>query len=106
METIARPCPEVKPARKPRTVRPAHGSARLTLTVNGQSYAVRILAVQPGSGAVRLIRLRKDATTFYHVARLADGSLECDCPSFEFDHRQCDNGPCKHAAAAAAVGLI
>ena len=93
--------------RKPRNVKPSHGTVRLTVHINGTAYAVRPLPVVPGSGVVRLVRLRKAETgDAYHVHRTDDGVIECDCPSYEWDHRQRDNGPCKHGAALASVGLL
>lgn len=95
----------VKPAHKPRNVRPAHGSARLTLAINGQTYALRILTVQPGSGVSRLVRLRKDAATTYHVHKDGHG-CGCTCPDFTFSRDGIDQRGCKHILALKATGLL
>src|SRR4051812_5222742 len=101
MPTLTRPAPAVKVNRKPRTVHPAHGTVRVTVHINGVLYSARPLPIDPGIGS-RAWRLRKSADgSVYDVARLGDGTVSCDCPSFEFDHKQRDNGPCKHGAALA-----
>ena len=102
------PTPNVqpKPARKPRTVKPATGVARLTLAINGVGYAVRPLAVAPNSGVSRLFQLRKLADgTVYHASQHAHGD-ECTCPSFVFDHDGRDDRGCKHLVALRVAGLL
>jgi hypothetical protein len=96
----------VPATRKPRNIKPAHGSVRLTVTINGIGYSARPLPVDPGSGVTRCIRLRKSDATTYHVHRDEDGLAGCDCPDFEFNRRQIDPTGCKHCKALAAVGLI
>lgn len=105
MTTLPHPAAPVKPARKPRTIKPAHGTARLTLHINGTAYAVRPLAVEPAAGVDRLIRVRKADGTAYHVSRHGHGA-ECDCPDFVFSRDGIDPAGCKHVKALAAVGLI
>src|SRR5206468_684886 len=105
------PSPAPAKPRKPRTVKPAHGTARLYLGIVASGtqtlYTAKPVPVDPDSGVARMVRLAKvDGSARYHVARLADGSIDCDCPSYEFDHRQRDNGPCKHGAACLASGLL
>ena len=94
-------------ARKPRTVKPAHGVARLTLTltINGVGYVVRTLPVDPGSDVSALVRLRKAGGTTYDLSAHPFGH-QCTCPDFEFSRRDTANGPCKHIAGAVAVGLL
>lgn len=93
MPTLTRPRRPVKPA-----------TFRLTLHIGDAPYAVRPLAVEPGSGIARLVRLRKDGTA-YHVHRDEDGRAGCDCADFEFRHA--GNGTaCKHIRPLAACGLI
>jgi len=111
MATVPPCAPPVQPkpapaARKPRTVKPATGVARLTLAINGVDYAVRPLAVAPGSGVARLYQLRKLADgTVYHASRHPHGD-ECTCPSFVYDHDGRDDRGCKHLVALRAVGLL
>src|SRR4051794_37452202 len=112
MATVAAPRPHVQPEpapavqRKPRTVKPASGVARLTLTINGVDYSVRPLAVPPDSGVSRLLQLRKLADgTVYHASRHGHGD-ECTCPSFVFDHDGRDDRGCKHLVSLRAVGLL
>jgi hypothetical protein len=105
MTTLALPRSAVKPARKPRTVKAPTGTVRLTLHINGVGYAARPLAVQPGSGVSRLVRLRKGDGTAYHVHRDEHG-CGCDCPDFTFSREGIDPRGCKHVVALAAVGLL
>lgn len=90
--------------RKPRTIRPAHGVARLTLTINGTSYSVRPTAPDP-SAASRAFRLRKADGECYDVAMTAHGP-ECSCPDWIFSRDGIDPNGCKHIRAAAACGLL
>jgi hypothetical protein len=94
-----------RPARTPRTIRPAHGTARLTLHLNGTAYAVRLLTTDPASGCTRLVRLRKADGVEYHVSRHAGGP-ECSCPDWIFSREGLSYGPCKHIAGLMAVGLL
>ena len=107
MATISPSAPAVQPKpRRPRTVKPATGVARLTLAINGVDYAVRPLAVPPDSGVARLLQLRKLADgTVDHASQHPHGD-ECTCPSFVFDHDGRDALGCKHLVALRAVGLL
>jgi hypothetical protein len=99
---------QTKP-RKPRTVKAPHGVARLFLAIDRAVYCARPIAADPDSGVAKMLRLTKgDATRArYYLARHADGSLSCDCPSMAWDHDGHPEHPrCKHLAAASAVGLL
>lgn len=104
MSTITNPAAPVK-TRKPRNVKPAHGTARLELVINGQGYTVRLLATDPAAGVERLIRLRKVDGPAYHVHRDGHG-CGCDCPDFTFSRDGIDPAGCKHVKALTAVGLL
>jgi hypothetical protein len=88
--------------RKP--ARPAHGTCRLSLHVNGTCYSVRPVPCDP-SAALRCYRLRKADGTAYHVSRHPWG-CECTCPDFVFHRDGIDPAGCKHVKALAAVGLL
>jgi hypothetical protein len=89
--------------RKP--AKPAHGIARLTLTINGTVYSLHPLWCD-GVHATRLFRLHKSGTaTRYVVAQAPDG-LVCDCPDFTFHRDGIDPDGCKHIKAMVAVGLL
>lgn len=93
--------------RKPRTVKPAHGTARLTLAINQTAYTVRPLPIDPAAGLNRLFRLAKPDGEVYDLVEHRDGSCQCSCPSFIFDHEDHEeHRDCKHLAAARAVGLL
>ncbi len=96
---------ETQTTRKPRTVKPVTGTARLTLSINGVPYAIRPLAADPGAGVARLYQLRKEDGALYNVAQHGHGA-ECDCPAFVFDHDGRDDRGCKHLVALRAVGLL
>jgi hypothetical protein len=102
--TLAPPAPSVKP-RKPRMVRPASGTIRLTIHINGVGYAVRPLTVDPASGVSRLVRLRKSDGTEYHASRHPHG-CECTCPDWIFSRDGRDPAGCKHLVALGKVGLL
>jgi hypothetical protein len=96
--TMTAPRPPVKP-RKP--ARPAHGTCRLTLTINGTHYSVR-----PNVGAACVaFRLKKADGTVYDVARTLHG-LTCDCPDFLMRRDGIDPAGCKHIKAMVACGLL
>jgi hypothetical protein len=101
--------PQVLPPVKPRVVRPAHGRARLTLTVVNahveQTYTVRPVPCDPGSGASKCYSLRKDDGTVYHCSAHDHGN-ECSCPDWIFNRDGLSYGPCKHLATLAAFGLL
>jgi hypothetical protein len=100
MHSVPSPGPQEQPrTRKP--ARPAHGTYRLVLTINGTCYSVR-----PNRGdAVKAFRLRKSDGTTYDVARTADG-LVCDCPDWTFHRDGIDPAGCKHIKALVACGLL
>jgi hypothetical protein len=102
MATVSDPARGEK-RRKP--VRPAHGVARLTLTINGVAYSLHPLWCD-GVEATRLYRLRKAGTPArYVVAETPDGPV-CDCPDYTFHREGIDPAGCKHIKAMVAVGLI
>lgn len=87
-----------------RPARPAHGTCRLSLTINGVVYAVRPLPCDRPA-ASRSFRLRKNDGTAYHVGATPHG-LVCDCPDFTFSRDGIDPAGCKHIKAMVAVGLL
>ena len=87
-----------------RKVKPAHGTARLILTINGTSYTLRRIPTDP-SAALRAWRLKKNDGTHYNVAVTEHGPV-CDCPDFTFHRDGFDPAGCKHVKALAAVGLM
>jgi hypothetical protein len=91
--------------RQPRTIKPAHGTARLVLEINGTPYRVRPIAPDPGSGVVRAYRLTKPEGTIYDCARFSTWS-ECSCPDHVFNRDGLSHGPCKHVAALQVAGLM
>jgi len=105
MTTLAHPAAPVKPARKPRSVKPAHGTTRLELIINTQGYVVRFLPTDPAAGVSRLIYLHKVDGPSYHVHRDVHG-CGCTCPDFTFSRDGVDPAGCKHVKALAAVGLL
>lgn len=84
--------------------RPAHGTARLGLTINGTSYGLRRVpsdaSIAAGAWAIR----KADGTT-YHVAITPHGPT-CDCPDWTFHRDGIDPDGCKHIKAMVAVGLV
>jgi hypothetical protein len=90
--------------RKPRVVRPARGTCRVSLEINGVEYAARPIVFE-GVHARRLIRLRKADGAVYYVSE-HDFGVECDCPDFIFHREGIDPGGCKHIKALAACGMI
>jgi hypothetical protein len=79
-------------------------TCRLTISIRGELYGVRILDTDPEAGVNRLVRLRKADGSLYYVVDV-DGQVSCDCADAEFRHT--GNGTyCKHARALLAVGLI
>src|SRR5947209_6225552 len=71
-----------------------HGTCRLTLTINGASYAVRPVPCHP-TAAQRCWSLRKSDGTVYHASQHPWGA-ECDCPDFVFHRDGRDPAGCKH----------
>jgi hypothetical protein len=91
-------------ARTPRAIKPATGTARLTLTINGSGYIVR--PTRPDAfAALRAFRLRKADGTIYDVAETVHGNT-CDCADFIFHRDGIDPAGCKHVKALVAVGLL
>jgi hypothetical protein len=90
--------------RKRKEARPAHGTCRLTLTINGVPYDVRPVASDP-SIARKAYRLRKSDGTTYDVA-WTDHGIVCDCPDFEYRRNGLTDQPCKHGAALVALGML
>ena len=88
--------------RKP--VRPAHGTCRLVLVINGTSYTLRRIPCDPAA-VLKAFRLRKSDGTTYFVAKTEHGPT-CDCPDFTFHRDGLDPAGCKHVKALAAVGLM
>jgi hypothetical protein len=84
--------------------RPAHGTCRLTLSINGTAYNVSIIPCDP-SVASRAFRLKKTDGTAYDVAMTSHGPT-CDCPDFVFHRDGLDPAGCKHCLALAAVNLL
>jgi len=87
-----------------RAVRPAHGSCRLTLTINGTPYDVRPIP-SDAFAALKAFRLKKLDGTTYDVSQAVHG-LECDCPDFVFHRDGLDPAGCKHVKALVACGLL
>jgi hypothetical protein len=87
-----------------KAARPAHGTCRLTLHINGTAYAVRPMACDPAA-ASRSFRLRKADGTACHLGATTHGP-DCDCPDFTFHRDGIDPAGCKHIKALAAVGLL
>jgi hypothetical protein len=88
------------PTRTP-TRRP--GLCRLTLTINGQHYAVRPIVAQDDNIS-RAFRLGRKGV-IYDVAQTVHGPI-CDCPDFIFRRDGLDPHGCLHIRAMVAVGLL
>lgn len=103
MSNVARPRPaEQRVGRKP--ARPAHGTCRLTLAINGTDYNVRPTPAD-SFAAIRAYRLRKADGTTYDVAETVHGHT-CDCPDFIFHRDGLDPDGCKHIKALVACGML
>lgn len=87
-----------------RRVRPARGTCRVLLVINGIEYNARPIPTQEPS-VRKLFRLRKPDGAAYHVSHHDYGS-ECDCPDFVFHRDGIDPAGCKHIQALAACGII
>jgi hypothetical protein len=96
------PGPELRPKTPPKD---PHGTCRLTLTINGQHYAVKKVECQ-AAGASRCYELKKPGTagTTYHIATFPYG-VECDCPDFIY-RREGTASECKHIRSMKVFGLI
>jgi hypothetical protein len=86
------------------SIRPARGSCRLTLAINGRTYDVRPIPCQ-AFGAVKAYRLHKAGGPVYAVVQMVHGA-ECDCPDFVFRRDGLDPAGCKHVRALTVLGLI
>jgi hypothetical protein len=84
--------------------RPTHGTARLSLFINGTAYHVRQLSTDALT-AIKAFRLRKFDGTEYDIAHTVHG-ITCDCPDFTFKREGIDPEGCKHIKALVACGLI
>jgi len=89
------------------------GKARLSLTINDQTYTVRILDPDPrvARRAIRLTRTvfipseKRSTTVSYDVAYSDEFGFSCECQ--DWIYRRANSGvPCKHGAALKAVGLF
>jgi hypothetical protein len=87
-----------------RTIRPARGTCRVVIEINGVEYVARPIA-GVNLEARRLIRLRKADGRVYYVSE-HDHGAECDCPDFIFHRDGIDPTGCKHIKALAACGLL
>ena len=105
----------VTATRKPRTVKPAHGSCRWVrrvaypfpgiLEINGTTYTVIPLTGNrsgPEAPALGYRLLKPDGRTWYDIGL---EHQDCTCPSYVWDHSHTD-GRCKHVAALRAAGLL
>src|SRR4051812_11569522 len=104
MATLTAP----RPASKARTAKPAAPDVcRLSATIRGESYGVRILDPSQSFGVVGLVRLRKAGTgETYHVASHCDSTITCECGDYHFRHEGNGRGTtCKHGRARKAMGL-
>ena len=92
-----------------KTHKPVHGTARLFVAINGQTYSLRFLESHPeiGAPAWRLQKIMETETgspSEYDVILSKTGPL-CSCPDFEY--RRINTGQsCKHVAALKAVGIL
>ncbi len=102
--SLARPKGAHQSARR-KSVRPAHGVARLTLHINGVAYNVRPVACDPVA-ALTAVRLRKSDGTIYHIVLPPDGHPVCDCADYTFHRDGIDPSGCKHVRALTVVGML
>ena len=84
-------------------MKPPHGTASLTLTINGVHYLIRLNEAHPGV-ARKAWRLTKADGTTYDVG-IREFGTECSCGDFNF-RRQQRGQQCKHIRAMVAVGLL
>jgi hypothetical protein len=91
--------------------RPRHGTARLTLTLNGQPYGVSPIPITPDTdeSVTKAFEVRSPRGGRYHVAQTSDG-ITCDCPDYVFHRADYDPAHvgrgCKHILALVSVGLL
>lgn len=83
----------------PATAAPAR-TARLTLTIAGESYSLSRVRRSPGS--LGGFRLRRADGVAFRVVKSEWGVVKCDCPA----SAGLRNAGCDHARALAAVGLV
>lgn len=100
----SQPARLISPARR-KSIRPAHGVARLVLSINGTPYSVRPIACDPAA-ALTAVRLRKSDGTIYHIVLPLDGHPVCDCADYVFHRDGIDPSGCKHVRALTAVGML
>src|SRR5688572_32441367 len=105
MPSVLSPRPPSKSSPPARVVRPAHGTARLTLTINGQSYTIRPIPSDAFGAVGRAFRLRKSDGTTYDVAETVHGPT-CDCGDFTFRRDGIDPAGCKHIRALSVFTLL
>jgi hypothetical protein len=101
MPSVSNRPPSV-PAR--RCIKPARGTCRLTLVINGTPYRIKPVACDP-SAALRCYGIRKPDGTTYHVSQHAHGA-ECTCPDWIYSRDGIDPAGCKHIRSMATFGLI
>lgn len=109
MATLTQSTTAVKAPRKPRTVKPPHGTVGATVRISGTRYDLKPVRPDAGSGVARCFALAKldDTGEVYHTAQHDTGECSCTCPSFVWDHADHELYPaCKHLAAMGALGLI
>lgn len=98
------PMATVSRTRSDKQRKPAQGTCRLILRINGTSYTVRPVLAD-SSVALKAFRLRKADGTLYDVAHTVHGH-QCDCPDFLFHRDGIDPDGCKHIKALVACGLL
>jgi hypothetical protein len=90
--------------RKPRTVKPASGTAGLTLHLNGTDYRLRLIQAHPEIASLAY-RLTKPDGTAYDVRQTGYGA-ECSCPDYAYSREGKDPRGCKHVCGLRAWGLL
>jgi hypothetical protein len=90
--------------RNSRAVKPATGTAGLTLHVNGTDCRVRRLAPHAEASSVAY-RLTKPYGPAYDV-RQGERGAECSCPDHIYSRQGKDPRCCKHVCALRAWGLL
>jgi hypothetical protein len=89
--------------REPRPEAP--NVCRLTLHINGVSYAVRPIPAACFGASGRAWRLRKPDGATHDVAETVHGAT-CDCGDQTFRHEGIDDIGCKHIRAPRALGIL
>src|SRR4051812_40525891 len=88
-----------------KAIEPAHGTATLTLRINGTEYALWKVPCQQADLAACYELKKKGSSARYHVSEHAHGA-ECTCGDFTFRRNHLDDCGCKHIRALAVFGLI